>query len=258
MAIPISLPDSLRAFLEKEMCERGDENLDACAARLIERAKRIKPPHREFEIGGRTYRLVRLSDRQDYELHRRSILIDTTSALGFAPLGARKADLAETYAVCRRLFGERGRGFDDWKGDFAFPLALEVPGAARRPAYLLTVVNVRSGVECILRKLVDPTDERLKNPIYYPADPAEFPAADVHRFVNFFAEFVEGFAQSLAGWWKDRFLLSVQSNLIRYGFDGEQFFTRDFESSEVFKQARTTLAERLPTPGFYTNDSDLP
>ena len=257
MAITISLPDSLRGFLEKEMCERGDENLDACAARLIERAKRTKPPHKEFEIDGRTYRLVRLSDRQDYELHRRSIVIDTTSARGFAPFGAWKADLAETYAVCRHLFGERGRGFDDWKGDFAFPLALEVPRAARRPAYLFTVINLRSCVECILRKLVDPADERLKNPIYYPADEAEFPAADVQEFIGFFAGFVKGFAESLTRRWEAPFLLSVQSNLILYGFDGEQFFTRDFESREEFEQTRAALAERLPTPGFYASDAEL-
>ena len=112
-------------------------------------------------------------------------------------------------------------------------------------------------MECILRKLVDPTDKRLNDPIYYPADPAEFPADHVYQFIDFFAGFVKGFAESLTGWWKDRFLLSVQSNLILYGFDGEQFFTRNFESSEEFEQTRASLSEYLPTPGFYTSDSDL-
>ena len=36
---------------------------------------------------------------------------------------ADKLTLAETYALCRDLFGERGKGFDDWKGGFAFPVA---------------------------------------------------------------------------------------------------------------------------------------
>jgi hypothetical protein len=39
-----------------------------------------------------------------------------------------------------------------------------------------------------------------------------------------------------------------------YGFDGEQFFTREFESSEEFEKTRAALAERLPKPGFYTPD----
>jgi hypothetical protein len=166
-----------------------------------------------------------------------------------------KIGLAETYAVCRHLFGERGRLFDDWKGDFAFPLALEVPGAARCPAYLFTIMNRRSSIDCFLRKLVDPADHRLKNPIYYPAD-AEFPAEEVERFLRFFAGFVEGFSESLSALRKDRFLLAVQSNLILYGFDGEQFFTRGFDSEGEFQQARTTLAERLPTPGFYDGNAD--
>ena len=234
----------------------GDESLDVCAVRLLQRAKQTKAPRREFKVGGRIYRLTRLSDSQEDELRRRSILIDTTSSLAFARLSMGKIGLAEIYAVCRHLFGERGRRFDDWKGDFAFPLALDVPGAARCPAYLFMIMNLRSGVDCFLRKLVDPADQRLKNPIYYPADEAEFPAEDVERFLSFFAGFVEGFSESLSGWWKDRFLLAVQSNLVLYGFDREQFFTRGFESPEEFQRARAALAERLPTPGFYNSEAD--
>ena len=48
----------------------------------------------------------------------------------------------------------------------------------------------------------------------------------------------------------------MQSNLILYGFDGEEFFTRGFESSEEFEKTRATLAERLPAPGFYARDWD--
>jgi hypothetical protein len=253
MTIPISLPDSLRAFLDEETRECGHESLDKCAASLLEQAQRRKPPHQTFEVEGRMYRLTRLSDGQEIDMHRESIAIDT--ALPFE-LAVRRSgpDLAETYAVCRELFGERGRRFDDWKGAFAFPLALEVPCAARRPAYLFTVMNFRSGVEYHLRKLVDPSDKRLKEPLYYPADAAEFPLAEIHRSVAFFVGFLEGFSKSLRVWWKDGFLLTVQSNLILYGFDGEEFFTRDFESHGEFEQTRATLAERLPTPAFYTRD----
>ena len=92
-----------------------------------------------------------------------------------------------------------------------------------------------------------------QNPIYYPADD-DFPAEDVERFLRFIAGFVEGFSKSLSAWWKDRFLLAVQSNLILYGFDGEQFFTRGFDSEEEFQRERTTLAECLPTPVFYNGN----
>ena len=134
MTIPISLPDSLRDFLEEEMQERGHESLDACAAFLLQQARQIRPPRRTFEVDGQTYRLTRLSDSQDHDIWRSSIAIEEDLDFQIALSRSADLDLAETYAVCRDLFGERGRGFDDWKGGFAFPLALEVPAppAARR------------------------------------------------------------------------------------------------------------------------------
>ena len=254
MAFPISLPDSLRTFLEEEMRERGQESLDACAAFLLERAQRLKPPHETFELDGQTYRLTRLSDCRYDELRGSSIAIDENLAFEFALSRTAELDLAETYAVCRHMFGERGRVFDDCKGDFAFPLALEVPRTARRPAYLFNVMNFRSGVEYRLRKLVDPTDKRLKEPLLYPPDADEFSRAEINRFTSFFVGFLEGFFKPLRTWRKDRFLLAVKSNLILYGFDGEEFFTRGFESPEEFEETRVELAERLPTPRFYACD----
>ena len=138
---------------------------------------------------GQRYRLTRLSDEQGYDLRRWSIAINVDLPLELVVPRSDQLGLAETYAVCRHLFGERGRGFDRWKGGFAFPFALEVPGAARCPAYLLDVMNYRSGLEYFLRKLVDPSDERLQNSIYYPPDAAEFPRAEIHRLVAFFVGF---------------------------------------------------------------------
>ena len=35
-----------------------------------------------------------------------------------------------------------------------------------------------------------------------------------------------------------------------------KFFTRQFDSPEEFKEARATLAKRLPMPGFYAREGD--
>jgi len=254
MAFSISLPDSLREFLEKEMRERGHESLDACVACLLARAEKRKPPRRTFTVEGQTYGLTRLNDRQDYELHESTIAIKLDAHFAFS-LALRRdgLNLAETYAVCRHLFGERGKGFDDWKGDFAFPFALDVPRADRRPAYVFRVVNVRGGVEYDLRKLVDPTDKRLKDPIYYPPDASEFSREEIEEFLSYFIGFLKGYFESFAVVWKDRFLLAVQSNLILYGFDGDKFFTQDFNSARKFAKTRAELSKTLPTPGFYVS-----
>lgn len=256
MTIPISLPDSLRDFLEEDMRQRGHESLDPCAAFLLERAQQMKPPRMTMEVDGQTYRLTRLSDSQYQDIWRSTIAIEEDLPFEFALSRSADLHLAETYAVCRHLFGERGRGFDDWKGGFAFPLGLEVPRAPRRPAYLFKVMNYRSGVEYCLRRLVDPSDKRLKEPVYYPPDAAEFSRAEINRFTSFFVGFLKGYFESLTTWWGDRFLLAVESNLILYGFDGEEFFTQRFDSPEEFKETRATLAKRLPTPGFYARDGD--
>lgn len=258
MTISISLPDALRDFLEEEMQERGHESLEACAAFLLQQAQQFRGPRRTFLVDGQTYRLTRLSDSQENDSGESSIAIKESLDLQIALSRASDLDLAEIYAVCRHLFGERGRGFDDWKGGFAFPLALDVPRAPRRPAYLFRVVNYRSGVEYGLRRLVDPADKRLKNPVYYPPDAAEFSRAEIDAFTTFFVGFLEGYFEWVKTWWKDRFLLAVESNLILYGFDGEKFFTRRFKSPKTFEKARVALAKRLPTPGFYSRDGASP
>jgi hypothetical protein len=241
----------LKSQMERLRRERGGINKITRSSKDDREILEIPRPD------GQRYRLTRLSDEQGYDLRRWSIAINVDLPLELVVPRSDQLGLAETYAVCRHLFGERGRGFDRWKGGFAFPFALEVPGAARCPAYLLDVMNYRSGLEYFLRKLVDPSDERLQNSIYYPPDAAEFPRAEIHRLVAFFVGFLEGYFQSLRLFWEERFLLAVESNAILYGFDGKEFFTRHFESSEEFEKTRATLAERLPVPGFYARDSGV-
>ena len=181
-----------------------------------ERPQPPGPPRRTFELDRRTYRLTRLSDGQDSQMRRSSIAINVDLPLELVVPRSDQLGLAETYAVCRHLFGERGRGFDRWKGGFAFPFALEVPGAARCPAYS-HVMNYRSGLEYFLRKLVDPSDERLQNSIYYPPDAAEFPRAEIHRLVAFFVGFLEGYFQSLRLFWGRAFSVGrgIECDLVR-------------------------------------------
>lgn len=258
MTIPISLPDALRDFLEEETRKQGHESLDECVAFLLYQAQQVKPAGRtlELQVDGEMYRLTRLNDSQDNDCWHSSIAIEENLDLQIALSRWTDLDLAETYAVCRHLFGERGQGFDDWKGGFAYALALEVPRSDRRPAYLFRVLNYRGGVQYLLHKLVDPGDKRLENPVYYPPDSAEFSRAEINAFTVRFVGLLEGCFESLKHSWQDRFLLAVESNLILYGFDGEKFFTRRFESPEEFGKTQAALAERLPTPGFYHRDGE--
>ena len=86
--------------------------------------------------------------------------------------------------------------------------------------------------------------------------PQSFPARRSIVSRVFSSVFWRATSKSLTTWWKERFLLAVESNLILYGFDGEAFFTRQFDSPEEFKETRATLTKRLPMPGFYAREGD--
>lgn len=251
MTIPIALPDTLRDFLEDQMKQRHLASLDACATYLLELVEQMVPRRQTWKVNGQTYSLTRLTDSLDDELSDRSIGIKPAVGTQIYLSGLGQLNLAEMYAVCRYLFGERGRGFDDWKGGFVFPLALDVPRATRSPAYLLRLKNYRGSVCCDLLKIVERDDKRLENPIYYPPDQAEFPWEEIEYFTDFLYGYLTGFFEWVKTCWDEPFLLVVQSNLILYGFDGTKFFTEQFESPSRFEKARRKLAERLPSPGFY-------
>jgi hypothetical protein len=251
MSLQISLPDTLCEFLREQMQMRGFASLDASAAYLLEQAQQLMPLRRTVQVDGQTYQLTRLTDWLETELWGTTIAVQPATGFQVAFSWRSELNLAETYAVCRHLFGERGRGFDDWKGGFAFPFALDPPRATRRPAYMFRVVNYRSGVSYDLRRIVESGDSRLENPIEYPPDEAEFSRQEIDTFTNFFVGFLEGSFEVLKASWNDQFLLEVESNLILYGFDGVRFFTRQFQSPTTYERTRNKLAQRLPTPGFY-------
>ncbi len=216
--------------------------------------RKPRPETLTLDAGG-LYRLTRLSDSQYEHLRRSSIAIEEISAWFEHQLSrSLELSLGEFYASLKCIFGERGCGFDDWKGDFAFPLALEVPGAVRRPAYLLKVIDFRGSVEHLFRKLVDPDDPRLEDPIYYPPEPKELSLDQMEHFLSYFVGYQKGYYEEL---WRSRqepFLLAVTSNHILYGFDGERFFEEQIESERRFERRRSALGKRLPTPGFYPGD----
>jgi hypothetical protein len=204
-----------------------------------------------LDVGGE-YRLTRLSDGEFLDLKMSSIAIDEVSPL--LEMGLRRAldmSLGEFYSSMKALFGERGRMFDDWKGAFSFPLAIEVPGAARRPAYVLNVIDFRGGVDHRFRKVVAGGDPRLKTHYYYPPDADEFSMDEMERFLSYFVAYQKGYYETASRHSQEPFLLCVESNFILYGFDGQEFFDEQFDSKESFTKRRAELEDRLPVPGFY-------
>src|SRR5689334_16330657 len=80
---------------------------------------------------GLACRLTRLDDAGFANLLRRSLAIEEDYGFEvrfFLALAERRDALnfAQAYLALRETAGESGRLFDDWKGSFSFPFALDV------------------------------------------------------------------------------------------------------------------------------------
>ena len=264
----VSLPDSLRQFLDGEREERGLESVDDCVEVLLREAWARRPATMvvDVEKGGDANHegasendaesvkctLTRLRDDEFGELARTCIAIDDLHAVSLAMMRRDRPLLAQTYAVCMTCFGERGRLFDDWKGGFSFPLSVTIEGDDRQPAYLVNIYNYRSSVNFQILQTVEQDDPRLDGHQLYQHDDSRFPTEQLSFLIFYLIGFIKGYSKNFS--WSSPFLLQVQTNLILYGYSpSEGFFNRQFEDHREYEAVRKTLSDTLPTPKFYSS-----
>ncbi len=264
----VSLPDSLRTFLDGEREERGLESVDDCVEVLLREAWARRPARMYVEVvkagdannacddeneeGSVKCTLTRLRDDEFRELARTCIAINDLHEVSLAMMSRDRPLLAQTYAVCMTCFGERGRLFDDWKGGFSFPLSLTIEGDDRKPAYLINLYNYRSGISFQILQSVEHDDPRLKGHCLYEHNDPKFPTKRLSFLIFYLIGFIQGFSESFS--WHSPYLLQVQSNLILYGYSpSEGFFNRQFEDHHEYEAVLKTLSETLPTPKYYSS-----
>jgi hypothetical protein len=218
---------------------------------MITEDKRPVPETLTMKVCGRPYFLQRLSDGEYVEVYDRCIPVEHDRLFEFRLSCSSRLNLAETYAILKHLFGERSRMFDDWKGDFSFPLALGVPGTPRWPAYMLWVGNVRDCVDYRLSRVVADSDSRVDQLHYFPPDEAEFSREEINRFLAHFVGYQEGCFEVVGPRWDEPFLLHVGSNSILCGFDGKRFFEEHCDGERDFDRKHAKRWKRLGRPGFY-------
>jgi len=246
----ITLPASLKSFLDAVSKERGLASVDECVRILIEEAKARQPRQLKVNAKGTQCTLTRLQDDHFRAISKRCITIDELDDVWKAQISGKGPLLAQTYAVCKSLFGERGRWFDQWKGGFSFPLALTIENDQRQPAYLLNVYNLRSGVEFRVLQSVAEDDSRLQDDRLYKHDDPDFSTERLSFLIFYLIGFIEGYSKTCG--WNSPFLLQVQSNLILYGYSPDEgFFNRSFDDPEEYEATRLELSQTLPEPAFY-------
>ncbi len=199
---------------------------------------------------GQAYRLARLDDFEFRELWRRSIAIEEDLGFSlqfFLYLRSRGEEMnfAEIHAALAHLSGDSGTTFDDYKGSFSFPFALQFDKAGQEQAYLLEVRNCRDSLYFPFRKLVAADDERLRMHAYHPPIAGEFSRDEMNRFMVHFYGYLQGGLKVLSRSGLTPFVCPVPASWIVYGYCGGAFFERQYESEEDYQAALESFREQV-------------
>lgn len=246
-------PESLR-ILERLRNEGQFDTLDQCLNDLLRRAEAVRPKKLELRVDERRCVFERLSDLRFRELAADAIAFQLSDEFLTYQIGNDNLKLAQTYAVCCTLFGERGQRFDDWKGAFSFPLALHIEGVSRLPAYLLNLFHYRSHVDVHCMQTVDRNDPRRTTNVLYKHEDSQVATSEFVRIMLHLIGFIEGYAETFS--WSTPFVLAAPSDLVVYGFGPTQgFFNKQYDEAAAFDEALHRYHKTLPTPSFFDGAS---
>jgi hypothetical protein len=186
-------------------------------------------------------RLVRLDDADFFRLHRRSIAIEEDNSFQLYLLymyrEGRLPSLPQSYLALVDLFGDSGHSFDNYKGSFSFPLALDVDKGGRTFAYLLEIGDYRGSLEFRLRKIVAEDDERLPQHRYHAPLPEELSREQINRLIVYLHGFLQGYWQSIRNRAHRPFRHAIPSNGILYGYCNGRCFEKAFKSTQRYEAA---------------------
>ena len=135
----------------------------------------------------------------------------------------------------KRLFGESGNYYDDWKGSFSFPFLIYLQ-KEEEFGYLMNIYNIKSSIEFKIAKLIHADDKRLERDILHnPFE--EFPREEINYLIDYFVGFLTGYFKSVRDRYDEFFFKTVKSNLILFGYRDGCFFDNQYENEEEFRKA---------------------
>jgi hypothetical protein len=214
--------------------------------RLVRQEKAL-----HLQVGPRSYRLVRLSDGDLYDLLQRSIAIKDD--LGFLirlhlyrrQNGLRGPDFPLVDALLTHLTGPTSQRVDPWKGSFCFPFSVHFTVDEQEVVYLLEVYNNKDSIYYPLRKIVPADDERLKQHVYHPPVEAEFSRDQMNDFLLHFEERLLTEAEVLGTKPLVPFVRGVRASGIVYGLVDGEFFEEQQEGEQAWSAALVAQRRRV-------------
>ena len=112
---------------------------------------------------------------------------------------------SKMYATLKEIFGESGKGYDDWKGSFSFPFLIHFKKEEQEFSYLINIHNIRSSIEFKLAKLICADDESFERGVFHHPF-QDFPREEIKYFTNYLVGFLAGYFESAKGHFDEYFL----------------------------------------------------
>jgi len=199
----------------------------------------VKNVSMDVDTENNIYKFIRLNDDQFYELHNNSIpIFDDYGHLMSLNRYENTIfpNFSKIYVTLKKIFGESGKYYDDWKNSFSFPFLIYFKKDEEQFVYLMNIFNIRSSIEFSIRKVIHIDDETYKKDVLH--DPfEEFPREEINYFIEYLAGYLTGYFKSLEKQYDEPFFKTVESNLILFGYKDGSYFDDQYDNEEEFHQA---------------------
>lgn len=231
--------------------EHNDKNTELVNSTIEKYRKKNYAPVENISIDIKTkeniYKLIRLNDEQFYLLRKNCILIheDYSHLMHLS----RDDDVifqsfSKMYATLKEIFGESGKGYDDWKGSFSFPFLIHFKKEEQEFSYLINIHNIRSSIEFKLAKLICADDGSFERGVFYHPF-QDFPREEIKYFTNYLVGFLTGYFESAKGQFDEYFFKTVESNLVIFGCKDGCYFDNNYETEKEFREALQELKNMI-------------
>jgi hypothetical protein len=212
----------------------------------------------DVDVKGIKCRLTRMDDARYLSLWGNSVPLQGDGGFWVLLQLGQPIDsllnLAEFYTVFKERFGESGSSYDHSKGAFSFPFELEVFKGDTSYIYLLDVVNWRSTYQFNFRKELQPGETRFDRKAHLEPFEDEFSTLDMNTLIVYLHGFATGYLKSINLKSVAEFVRQVPSNIILFGFEKGQFFTRYYENQDEFEKDRDLKVRDIKHPYRKIND----
>lgn len=199
-----------------------------------------------FTIKEANYHLVRLTADAYLRLVKHSIAIGHEHSYYLWYRFPRSPDdlltLAEAYLALKTRFGESCPLHDQYKGSFLFPFFLRIdkqtePDTTQMFPYLFIARDYKGNLEFTLRRIIEPTDRKIRREIVHEPFENEFAKREISFFYAYFYGFLEGYGKTVLQQHNVFFFHEIQATLSLYGYADGTFFHHSYETTDDYEDA---------------------